>query len=142
MKGQAESTPDLSNQISHHVNLVTNTQRRRHAMLIPSYIEVGDKAVEVKGLIDTGAEAIIINSKLVDQYNLPTVRLPRALTFRNADDSVNKKGNITHRVEGKLRIKNQRLPTRWYVADLGRDDIILGMPWIRRYNPNIDWQSG
>ena len=48
-------------------------------MLIPSYIEVGDKAVEVKGLIDTGAEAIIINSKLVDQYNLPTVRLPRAL---------------------------------------------------------------
>ena len=69
-------------------------------MLIPSYIEVGDKAVEVKGLIDTGAEAIIINSKLVDQYNLPTVRLPRALTFRNADNSVNKKGNITHRVVG------------------------------------------
>ena len=63
-------------------------------MLIPSYIEVGDKAVEVKGLIDTGAEAIIINSKLVDQYNLPTVRLPRALTFHNADDSVNKKGNL------------------------------------------------
>ena len=31
-------------------------------MLIPSYIEVGDKAVEVKGLIDTGAEAIIISA--------------------------------------------------------------------------------
>ena len=65
--------PDLSNQTSHHVNLVTNTQWCRHAMLIPSYIEVGDKAIEVKSLIDTGAEAIIINSKLVDQYHLPTV---------------------------------------------------------------------
>ena len=42
-------------------------------MLIPSYIEVGDKAVEVKGLINTGDEAIIINLKLVDWYNLPTV---------------------------------------------------------------------
>ena len=60
-------------------------------MLIPGYIEVGGKAVEVKALIDTGAEAIIINSKLVEQYNLPTVRLPRALTFHNADDSMNKK---------------------------------------------------
>ena len=76
-------------------------------MLIPGYIEVGGKAVEVKALIDTGAEAIIINSKLVDQYNLPTVRLPRVLTICNVDDSVNKKGNITHQVKGKLRVKNQ-----------------------------------
>lgn len=88
--------PDLSDQTSHHVNLITNTQQCRHAILIPSYIEVEDKAVEVKGLINIGAEAIIINSKLVDQYNLPTVRLPRALTFHNVDDSMNKKGNITH----------------------------------------------
>ena len=103
---------------------------------------MGDKTVGVKSLIDTGADAVIINTRLVDQYKLPTVRLPRALTFRNADDSINKKGMITHRIEGHLQIKHLELPTRWYVADLGQDDIILGMPWIRRYNPKIDWQNG
>ena len=122
--------------------MTVNTERRKDAILIPGYIKVGNKVVGVKGLIDTGADAVIINTKLVKQYQLPTVRLLKPLTFRNADDSINKKGSITHRVEGYFRVKSQTLPTRWYVADLGRDDIILGMPWIRRYNPQIDWQKG
>ena len=116
--------------------------KRRHALLIPGYIEVGGKAVEAKGLLDSGADAIIINAKLVEKYNLPTVKLPRPLTFRNADDSVNRQGTITHRVEGNFIVKDKTLPTRWYVANLGRDDIILGMPWIKRYNPTINWRTG
>ena len=66
-----------------HVTIVTNTERRRSALLIPGYMQVQDKAVEIKGLIDTGADAVIINRKIVDKYNLPTVRLPKTLTFRN-----------------------------------------------------------
>ena len=28
------------------------------------------------------------------------------------------------------------------VTDLGPEDIILGLPWLRNVNPNIDWQAG
>ena len=105
-------------------------------------MEIGGKSVGIKALVDSGADATIINSKLVEKYNLPLVQLPQPLTFQNADDSVNSHGTITHRVEGALRLKRRRLPTRLYVADLGKDDIILGMPWIQRYNPTINWQTG
>ena len=125
-----------------HVTIVTNTERRRGALLIPGYMQVQDKAVEIKGLIDTGADAVIVNKKIVDKYNLPTVRLPKTLTFRNADDSVNSMGTITHRVEGTFNLHGKKLPTNWYVADIGRDNVLFGMPWIRKYNPNIDWESG
>ena len=138
---QTDSTPDLP-QIDLNVTIITNTQRRRHALLIPGYMQVRDKIVEINGLIDTGADAVVVSQKLVDEYQLPVVRLPKPLTFRNADGSVNKSGTITHRVEGTFNIKGNKLPTNWYVADIGKDDIILGMPWIRKYNPKIDWESG
>ena len=64
-----------------HVTIVTNTERRRSALLIPGYMQVQDKAVEIKGLIDTGADAVIVNKKIVDKYNLPTVRLPKTATL-------------------------------------------------------------
>ena len=105
-------------------------------------MQVGDKAVEIQGLIDTGADAVIVNQRVVDKYNLPTVPLPQPLTFRNADDSINKKGTITRRVEGSFNIKGTKLPTNWYVADIGRDDVLFGAPWIRKYNPIINWQTG
>ena len=128
--------------IDPHVTIVINTERRRHALLLPGFMEVGKFAIGVKGLLDTGADAVIVNSKLVDKYKLPTVRLPQTLTFRNADDSVNKTGTITHRVEGTFNLDGRKLPTNWYVANIGREDVILGIPWIRRYNPAIDWESG
>ena len=93
-------------------------------------MQIRDKAVEIKGLIDTGADAVIVNQKIVDKYQLPTQKLPRPLTFRNADDSINKKGTITHRVEGTFNIQGEQLPTNWYVADIGRDDVLFGMLWI------------
>ena len=93
-------------------------------------MEVRNKAVEIKGLIDTGADAVIVNRKIVEKYNLPTVRLPKTLTFRNADDSVNKMGTITHRVEGTFNLNGKKLPTNWYIADIGRDDVLFGMPWM------------
>ena len=79
-----------------YVNLVVNTERHRNALLIPGYIEVGDKIIGAKSLIDTGANIVIINTCIVDKYQLPTVQLPKPLTFWNADDSINKKGTITH----------------------------------------------
>ena len=112
--------------------------RRRHALLIPGYVEIGEKSVGIKGLINSGADATIINSKLVKKYNLPTVCLLQPLTFRNAHDSVNSHGTIMHQVEGVLKLKCRHLPTRLYVANLEKDDIILGMPWIHQYNPRIN----
>ncbi|KAJ8455645.1 hypothetical protein ONZ51_g12371 [Trametes cubensis] len=103
---------------------------------------VQDKAVEIKGLIDTGADAVIVNKKIVDKYNLPTGRLPETLTFRNTNNSVNSMETITYQVEGTFNLHGKKLPTYWYVADIRRDDVLFGMPWICKYNPNIDWESG
>ena len=79
-----------------YVNLVVNAERCRNALLIPGYIEVRNKIIGAKSLINTGADVVIINTCIADEYQLPIVQLPKPLTFWNADDSINKKGTITH----------------------------------------------
>ena len=64
--------PDLHNS-DLYVNLVVNTERCRHALLIPGYIKVRNKVVGAKSLIDTGADVAIINTRVVDKYWLPIV---------------------------------------------------------------------
>jgi hypothetical protein len=32
--------------------------------------------------------------------------------------------------------------TQFHVTNLGRDQIILGYPWLEAFNPPIDWQNG
>ena len=106
------------------------------------YIECGPKVVGIKALFDSGADATIINQRIVEKYHLPTVKLPQEIQFRNADDSVNTIGVVTHRIETNFIVRGHNMPTNFYVANLGRDDAILGMPWIKRYNPTVDWDNG
>ena len=28
-----------------------------------------------------------------------------------------------------------------YVAQIGKQDVILGTPWLRKHNPEIDWEK-
>ena len=34
---------------------------------------------------------------------------------------------------------NKKVRQRFYVSDLGKDRFILGYPWFRAFNPDIDW---
>ena len=60
--------PDLPN-LDLYVNLVTNTEQCWHMLLVPGYIEVGNKAVGVKSLINTGADVHLIYGSSIF-YNL------------------------------------------------------------------------
>src|SRR5258705_9655938 len=40
-----------------------------------------------------------------------------------------------------MKIGNHREVIRFFVSDIGRDDIILGHSWLQKHNPGIDWRS-
>ena len=31
---------------------------------------------------------------------------------------------------------------RFYITGLGNQKVILGLPWLRKHNPEIDWEKG
>jgi len=58
------------------------------------------------------------------------------------DGTLNKKGTITSYVEADLQIGERVTKTRLYITGLGKQKVILGFPWLRDENPDVDWKTG
>ena len=49
---------------------------------------------------------------------------------------------MTHFVDLDLTIHDKKMKTRLLVSGLGKQNIILGFPWLHEHNPNINWRTG
>jgi hypothetical protein len=56
------------------------------------------------------------------------------------DGTINSDGTITRYCNLWVQRGNREERLGFYVANLGRDRIILGYPWFKLYNPTFDWQ--
>jgi len=61
---------------------------------------------------------------------------------RNVDGTSNSRGAITYEVEVNMFYKGHIERVRMDVCELGKMDVILGMPWLAAHNPEIDWEKG
>ena len=60
----------------------------------------------------------------------------------NVDGTENKKGTIRSYVDLTFTIDDRTFTERLLVTGLGRQKIILGLPWLMEHNPKIDWKTG
>src|SRR5271168_4521466 len=97
-------------------------------------------------MIDSGATGNFLATRMVKSLGLPTQNRKKPYTLEVVDGTLlsdKESGLITsetplldHTSKGHFeRIKLDIVP-------LGRHQIILGVPWLRRHNPSIDWKKG
>ena len=98
--------------------------------------------IETLALIDSGAGGKFINQNYVQKLGVKIQKLEQPLIAQIIDGTRNKKGEITSFVNLDLIINVRTKRTRLLITGLGRQKIILGFPWLREQNPNINWQTG
>jgi hypothetical protein len=95
-----------------------------------------------RAMIDSGAEGIFLNRKYIEKNRLECVRLQRPIPVFNINRTLNKDGSIEEtasvQVEGSGHVENLRC----FVTELGDDDMILGLPWLEKHNPDVNWNTG
>ena len=101
-----------------------------------------DRTVETSALIDSGAGGMFIDEHFARKNNIPLTPLHNPLPVYNVDGTKNKQGVITHYTWKGLTIAGSTHRARLLATSLGNETIILGLPWLRRTNAQIDWQSG
>ena len=58
------------------------------------------------------------------------------------DGSPNEAGSIKEVVDLVLRFKDHSERALFGVTNLGKQNLILGFPWLHEHNPEVDWKTG
>jgi hypothetical protein len=95
-----------------------------------------------RAMIDSGTEGIFLNRKYVEKNRLECMRLQHPIPVFNIDGTLNKDGSIKEtvsiQVEGSGHVENLRC----FVTELGDNNMILGLPWLKKHNPDVEWNTG
>jgi len=97
-----------------------------------------NKVVRIPVLVDSGAGGSFINAEPVNHYNLPTQDLRIPAMAYNVDGTQNKHGQMTKFMNANLNFGDHVEQVKLYVSDIGKQNIILGYPWLKESNPIID----
>jgi hypothetical protein len=73
---------------------------------------------------------------------LGTRKLAIPKRLYNVDDTTNRVGQVTDYVDLDVRTNNIHKEMRFLVSDIGREDAILGYPWLATFEPHFSWKHG
>jgi len=122
--------------------------RRTFKMLREVWLNIGVEKIDthegmmIKALLDSGATGMFMNRQTAARHGFKLQKLKRPLMVKNVDGTVNSRRAITHQVECNVFYKGHMERMRMDVCDLGKTEVILGMPWLAAHNPEINWKTG
>jgi gag-polyprotein putative aspartyl protease len=102
----------------------------------------GKEIVDTHALLDSGAEGTFIDNRFVDRHAIKTTPLRKPITSRNVDGTKNKNGTIMHTATTDITVHGKTKKTKLFVSGLGKETVILGLPWLRKENPDVNWKEG
>jgi len=92
--------------------------------------------------LDSGATGLVMSEEFVKKHRFRRMKLERLVYIRNVNGMLNYMGPIVDTVEVEIFFKGHKERTSIDVIGGQKWSIILGMPWLARYNPEIDWKTG
>lgn len=126
---------------SPQISRVTSISPNETSIRVPVTIFTRGKAITLRALIDSGAEGTFINSTVIEKNKLDQQNLEQPIIVKNVDGTTNKAKEITGYILAFLQAGERPEATKFLITAIGNEDIILGLPWLRRNNPSINWAA-
>jgi hypothetical protein len=106
---------------------------------LPTKIRLHKGTTMEPALVDSGAMENFVDCNLVERLRLGTRLLKHPIKLRNIDGTFNTTGEITHYIDLMMCRANKKVKEHFYVTGLSGIELILGYPWLRDFNPHVDW---
>ena len=94
----------------------------------------------VEGLLDSGVTGLVMSFEFTKKQGFKLKKIERSIYMRNMDGMFNKKRLIKNTVEVNIYYQEYRERTEINVIGEQKWSVILEMPWLACYNPEINWK--
>ena len=97
----------------------------------------------IRALIDSGATANFVSPRVVSEHGWETRVMDQAYPLLLVNGEETPEGRV--QVETCPLSMNAERHSEKIVLDIteiGKHEVILGMPWLRQHNPTVDWGKG
>jgi Retroviral aspartyl protease len=114
---------------------------KKDSMTISVQVYMWHKKTTTEALLDSGATHNFIDRCAVEKIGLGVQNLKQPRLVNNVDGTLNQEGSITQYCNLWVKQGSTKAKLGFYIANLGRDRIILGHPWFKAFNPQINWTT-
>jgi len=104
--------------------------------------EEEEEGVVTEALLDSGATGLVMSKEFARKHKFRRTELERPVHVRNVDGTFNYVGPIVDIVEVEIFFKGHKERTLIDMMEGQKWSVILGMPWLRRHNLEINWRTG
>ncbi len=110
-------------------------------MRIPVLFESAHATAEREVLIDSGATDNFISKNLLHRLKIGYLPVENPIKIWNVDGTHNQDGAISHFTDLQVRTGTETKTLCFLITNLGRDEVILGYPWLTAFEPIIHWRD-
>ncbi|OBS15594.1 hypothetical protein FPOA_20713 [Fusarium poae] len=108
-------------------------------------LKVRIRGTWLTALVDSGADVNAIDPRTVNRLKLPWKDKTHPYPMRNLEGQLfdYEGGLITREIDHlKMFVRTRRQNIDLDIIPTPGHDLMLGYPWLQRYNPHVDWRTG
>jgi len=116
--------------------------RKIDAMNIPFTFQTAHAMAKEIALLDSGAMENFMDMETWKRMGIGKKPLVKPIKVYNVDGTENKQGEMMHFCQLRIIYNGEEDLQNFYLTNLGKDRIILGYPFMSRFNPRVNWRKG
>jgi predicted aspartyl protease len=123
--------------------LIVATTPSSNSLCIKVQIQATDtmQVHRIESLVDCGASGMFLDVDYVQKNTIETKRLSTPILVCNIDGTPNENGPIAEIANMLLHYQGHTECITFAVTRLGKENMILGLPWLKEHNLEINWAT-